>query len=86
MTQFEDFNHVNADVTDKTKLVTTKFVLGFCHGQFAILSASADRPFVSTEDHTHENFKSTVENNFTGVELVILQCPVKEVSQRNLMY
>ena len=32
-TQFEDFNHVNADATDKTKIVTTKFVLGFCHGQ-----------------------------------------------------
>ena len=32
-TQFEDFNHVNADATDETKIVTTKFVLGFCHGQ-----------------------------------------------------
>ena len=26
-------NHVNADATDETKIVTTKFVLGFCHGQ-----------------------------------------------------
>ena len=33
MTQFEDFNHVNMDATDETKIVTTKFVLGFCHGQ-----------------------------------------------------
>ena len=32
-TQFEDFNHVNADATDETKIVTTKIVLGFCHGQ-----------------------------------------------------
>ena len=32
-TQFEDFNHVNADATDETKIVTTKFVLGFCHQQ-----------------------------------------------------
>ena len=31
--QFEDFNHVNADATDETKMVTTKFVLGFCHGR-----------------------------------------------------
>ena len=31
--QFEDFNHVNVDATDETKIVTTKFVLGFCHGQ-----------------------------------------------------
>ena len=30
---FEDFNHINADATDETKIVTTKFVLGFCHGQ-----------------------------------------------------
>ena len=34
LTQFEDLNLVNADATDETKLVTTKFVLGFCHGQF----------------------------------------------------
>ena len=33
MTQFEGFNHVNMDATDETKIVTTKFVLGFCHGQ-----------------------------------------------------
>ena len=33
LTQFEDLNLVNADATDETKLVTTKFVLGFCHGQ-----------------------------------------------------
>ena len=33
MTQFEDSNHVGADATDETKIVTTKFVLGFCHGQ-----------------------------------------------------
>ena len=26
-------NHVNADATDETKIVTTKFALGFCHGQ-----------------------------------------------------
>ena len=32
-TQFEDFKHVNADATDETKIVTTKFVLGFCHRQ-----------------------------------------------------
>ena len=32
-TQFEDFNHVNVDATDETKIVTTKFVLGFCHRQ-----------------------------------------------------
>ena len=32
-TQFEDFNHVNADATDETKIVPKKFVLGFCHGQ-----------------------------------------------------
>ena len=32
-TQLEDFNHVSADATDETKIVTTKFVLGFCHGQ-----------------------------------------------------
>ena len=30
---FEDLNHVNADATDETKIVTTKFVLGFCQGQ-----------------------------------------------------
>ena len=45
-TQFEDFNHVNADA-DETKIVTARFVLGFCHGQLAILSASADRPLIS---------------------------------------
>ena len=32
-TQFEDFYHVNADAIDETKIVTTKFVSGFCHGQ-----------------------------------------------------
>ena len=32
-TQFVDFNHVNANATDETKIVTTKFVLGFRHGQ-----------------------------------------------------
>ena len=32
-TQFEDFNHVNADATDETKIVKTKFALGFCQGQ-----------------------------------------------------
>ena len=31
--QFEDFNHINADATDETKIVKTKFALGFCHGQ-----------------------------------------------------
>ena len=31
LTQFEYFNHINADETDETKIVTTKFVLGFCH-------------------------------------------------------
>ena len=30
--QFKDFNHVSADATNETKIVTTKFVLGFCHG------------------------------------------------------
>ena len=33
LTQFEDLNLVSADATDKTKNVTTKYVLGFCHGQ-----------------------------------------------------
>ena len=32
-TQFEDLNHVNADATDDTKIVTAKFVLRFCRGQ-----------------------------------------------------
>ena len=32
-TQFEDFDHVSADATEETKIVTTKFVLRFCHGQ-----------------------------------------------------
>ena len=32
-TQFGDSNHVSADATDETKIVTTKFLLGFCHGQ-----------------------------------------------------
>lgn len=31
--QFEDLNHINVDATDETKIVTTKFVLGFCLGQ-----------------------------------------------------
>ena len=26
-------DHVNSDATDETKIVMTKFVLGFCHGQ-----------------------------------------------------
>lgn len=33
LTQFEDLNLVNADATDEAKVVTTKFVLGFRHGQ-----------------------------------------------------
>ena len=36
-THFEDLNHVNADATDETKIVTTKFVLGFFHGQLRCL-------------------------------------------------
>ena len=49
MTQFEDFNHVNADATDKTKIVTTKFVLGFCHGQLRFCLLVRIGPYTKLE-------------------------------------
>ena len=44
-TQFEDFNHVNADATDETKIVTTTEICPWILPRtIAILPASADRP------------------------------------------
>ena len=45
LAQFEDFNLVNADATDKRKIVNTKFVLGFCHGQLQFCLLVGIGPF-----------------------------------------
>ena len=47
LNEFDDFTTVNPDATDETKIVTTKFVLGFCHGQLQfclVVLKKANRP------------------------------------------